>query len=162
MSIRPVIAVMLAFAGAAFVVVEAAGPPSGEPDVLPAGTIQHAQDSLVWMDAPAPMPAGAKIMVLEGNPKAEGLFTIRLKIPADTRLPPHWHPREERVTVLSGRIAVGFGNHFDKSRLHYFGPGSYYVNPAHSHHFVYFPVATVAQITGMGPWQTQLLAGSKE
>ncbi len=134
----------------------------GEPDVVPAGAIQIAGDSPAWVDAPAPMPTGAKLMVLEGDPKSEGLFTIRLKIPAETRLPPHWHPRDERVTVLSGRIAVGFGDRFDMARLVYFGPGSYYVNPAHSHHFVYFPEATVAQITGLGPWKTHPLGGGAE
>ena len=41
-------------------------------------------DQLVWKDALPPLTAGAKVTVLEGSPKAEGIFTLRLK------LPPHW------------------------------------------------------------------------
>ena len=32
---------------------------------------------VVWKDAPPTLPAGAKIAVLEGDPKHEGMFTIR-------------------------------------------------------------------------------------
>ncbi|MGH8454198.1 MAG: cupin domain-containing protein, partial [Nevskiales bacterium] len=65
--------------------------------------------------------------------------------------------RDERVTVLSGRVGVGFGDQFDETRLRYFEAGGYYVNPTPAPHFVFFPVDTVVQITGIGPWQTHLL-----
>lgn len=125
--------------------------------ILPAGTVQHSVDTLRWTKGPPSMPPGSRIVLLEGDPKTEGLYTIRLSIPAGARLPSHWHPRDERVTVLSGRIGVGFGDRFDNGQLRYFDAGSYYVNPAHSHHYVYFPEATVVQVTGMGPWETHLV-----
>lgn len=127
------------------------------PVTVPSGAIQHDVQHMQWSPAPASMPAGAQIILLEGDPKAEGLFTLRLKLPAGSRLPPHWHPRDERVTVLSGRIGVGFGAQFSENQLRYFEAGSYYVNPTPMPHFVFFPVETVAQITGIGPWQTHLL-----
>ena len=34
-----------------------------------------------------------------------------------------------------------------------FPAGSFYVNPPQAHHFVLFPVTTVIQITGDGPWE---------
>ena len=66
----------------------------------PVGTIQVT--NVVWTAAPPNMPKGTLIAVLEGDPKKPGMFTIRVKMPAGTRIPPHWHPRQERVTVLSG------------------------------------------------------------
>ena len=45
-----------------------------------------------------------------GRPsKQEGMFTMRLRVPADSGLDVHWHPRDERVTILSGLVRVGFG-----------------------------------------------------
>jgi quercetin dioxygenase-like cupin family protein len=131
-------------------------------DQPPPGTIQHRAETMQWRDAPPSMPAGTKIMVLEGNPAAEGLFTMRLKIPAGTVLPPHWHPRHERVTVLSGSIRVGFGDVVDESATTTFNAGSFYVNPPDSHHYVIFPEETVMQMTGVGPWELHLVgAGAK-
>src|SRR4051794_16523884 len=54
-----------------------------------------------WGDAPPSMPAGAKIAVLEGDPRKPAFFTMRLKLPAGARLAPHTHPADERVTVVS-------------------------------------------------------------
>lgn len=121
--------------------------------ILPAGTIQHDASSLPWANAPGSMPKGTRIVVLEGDPKSEEIFTLRVSVPAGSRLPPHWHPRDERVTILSGRVGVGFGGRVDETRLRYFNAGDYYVNPAHSHHFVVFPEDSVVQITGQGPWE---------
>jgi hypothetical protein len=130
---------------------------AAEEQVPPAGTIQADAAGLHWVPAPPSMPPGTRIAVLEGDPASDGLFSLRLRVPAGAKLPPHWHPRDERVTVLSGRVGVGFGDHFDQSRLRYFGAGGYYVNPAESRHFVYFPEASEVQITGLGPWQVHPL-----
>ena len=78
-------------------------------------TTQLVPEELVWT-TPANLPAGTKMAVLEGDPKQQGLFTIRLELPANTEMSPHRHPRDERVVVLSGSISVGFGEEFDKSR----------------------------------------------
>ncbi|MGH8561949.1 MAG: hypothetical protein ACRES4_08295, partial [Nevskiales bacterium] len=53
---------------------------------MPAGVIQRDARQLQWSEAPATMPAGTRITVLEGDPKTEGLFTLRLRIPAGARL----------------------------------------------------------------------------
>lgn len=86
-----------------------------QPGQLPAGAIQAPAEKLTWAEAPPSLPAGTRIMLLEGNPQKEGLFTMRLKVPAGTRLQPHWHPRAERVTVLSGLVKVGFGDEFEEA-----------------------------------------------
>jgi quercetin dioxygenase-like cupin family protein len=115
--------------------------------------IAFSAQSIVWTDAPATLPAGSKIAVLEGNPRDEGMFTMRVRVPAGTSLAPHWHPRHERVTILSGAAELGFGSTADATRTIRYGAGSFYVNPPRRTHFLFFPEETVMQMTGIGPWE---------
>jgi hypothetical protein len=124
---------------------------------LPEGAIQVPGGTGAWVDGPPSLPAGTEMLVLEGHPAEAGMFTIRLRVSAGTRLQPHWHPREERVTVLSGLVRVGFGERFDEQAMTTFGPGSFYVNPPLSRHFVWVVEDTVMQLTGSGPWELHLL-----
>ena len=57
--------------------------------------------NLTWVDGPVSLPKGAKVAMLEGDMKS-GPFTIRAKIPANYKIPPHFHPGVEHVTVISG------------------------------------------------------------
>src|SRR5215813_14108964 len=82
-----------------------------------------------WKAGPPTLPKGTKVCVLEGDPKAAGMFTMRLKVPAGSVVEPHTHPRAERVTILSGEVRVGFGDQYSDSDLKSFGPGGFYVNP---------------------------------
>lgn len=124
---------------------------------LPQGAIQWPAEAQAWKPGPPAMPAGTQIQVLEGDPKSAGMFTLRLKVPADRRIAPHWHPQPERVTVLSGAALVGFGERRDAAELRRFGAGSFYVNPPNVPHFVEFTEETVVQITGQGPWEVRTL-----
>jgi hypothetical protein len=125
--------------------------------LLPEGTIQVPGGIGTWIDAPASLPAGTRMLLLEGHPGREGFFTMRLRVPAGARLQPHWHPGDERVTVLSGLVRVGFGDRFDESTMATFGPGSFYLNPARSHHYVWVVEETEMQLTGGGPWELHML-----
>jgi quercetin dioxygenase-like cupin family protein len=124
---------------------------------LPQGAIQVPGGTGTWIDAPPGLPAGTRMLLLEGHPAEAGMFTMRVRIPAGTRMQPHWHPREERVTILSGMARVGFGDGFDEQAMTTFGPGSFYVNPASSHHYVLIVEDTEMQLTGMGPWELHML-----
>jgi quercetin dioxygenase-like cupin family protein len=106
----------------------------------------------VWSDAPASMPKGTKIAVLEGSPAKEGLFTIRLRVPAGSVIAPHTHPRQERVTVLSGKLRVGFGKKVDDKGTT-FTTGGFYVNPPGEPHFLVIEEESVLQLTCEGPWE---------
>ena len=128
---------------------------------VPPNAIQVQPDALRWGPASPAMPAGTQIAVLEGDPKAAGMFTIRIKVPAGSRIAPHWHPRDERVTVISGAVAVGFGDAVDERSMARFGAGAFYVNPAHSHHYVHIVQDSILQVTGTGPWEVRFLDGPK-
>jgi quercetin dioxygenase-like cupin family protein len=110
--------------------------------------IALAPEAMVWKDGPPTLPPGTKVAVLEGDPNAEGMFTMRIRVPAGSKIPPHWHPRDERVTVLSGVVELGFGKNVKR-----YPAGSFYVNPPRSMHFLFFPEDTEIQLTGLGPWK---------
>jgi hypothetical protein len=67
-------------------------------------------DQVKWGPAPAFIPAGAQLAVLEGNPMGDsGDYTIRLKMPDGYKIAPHTHPLRENVTVISGTLKVWYG-----------------------------------------------------
>jgi quercetin dioxygenase-like cupin family protein len=113
-----------------------------------------AADAIPYGPAPAFVPAGAQLAVLEGNPTAEsGDYTVRLKMPAGYRIAPHWHPKRENVTVISGTFKVGMGDHFDENGMASFPAGSFaYLDPD-MHHYAMASGEVVVQIHGMAPVQ---------
>lgn len=103
--------------------------------------------------APAFIPPGAQLAVLEGNPMGTGAYTIRLKAPDGYKIPPHWHPKRENVTVIEGTIKVGTGDKFDENKMMSFPAGSFaYLDPT-MHHYAMMKGATVVQIHGTAPVQ---------
>jgi quercetin dioxygenase-like cupin family protein len=116
--------------------------------------IVHRAAEIQW----GPCPAGAlsnvecRMAVLEGSPKTEQIFTFRLRTTEPFVLPPHTHPRNERVTVIEGALYVGFGDTVDKASSTRFEAGDYYVNRAGAHHFVWSDEPMTVQLTGIGPW----------
>jgi len=117
----------------------------------------HAQnaftpDQVKFGPAPAFLPPGAQLAVLEGDPMASsGDFTIRLKMPDGYKVAPHTHPNRENVSVLSGTLKVGMGDQFDAGKMMSFGAGSFaYMDPS-MHHYAMASGDTVIQIHGMSP-----------
>ena len=126
---------------------------------LPRGESQLAARAadIAWQACPPSLPADCEMAVLEGDPKRVMLFTVRFRVAGNFVLEPHRHPGNERVTVLDGRIGVGFGNEVDRDEVTWFGPGDYYVNAKGVVHFVLAEGPTVVQITGIGPWEANLI-----
>jgi quercetin dioxygenase-like cupin family protein len=108
-------------------------------------------NDLKWSDVPS-LPPGAKIAVIEG-PMAEAVpFTVRLKLPANYRIPAHWHPAVERVTVLSGTFYMGVGDKLDTQSSMALTPGSIMILQPKTHHFAWNKEEVVVQLNGVGPW----------
>jgi len=109
-------------------------------------------DEVQYGPAPAFLSPGAQLAVLEGNPMgATGDYTVRMKIPDGYKIAPHWHPKRENVTVISGTLKVGMGDKFDESKMMSFGAGSFaYLDP-NMHHSAMGSGETVVQIHGMAP-----------
>lgn len=87
-----------------------------------------------------------------GTPDKSGPYAFRVRAQAGHRLPPHTHPDERTVTVLSGTYWSGVGETFDESRLRAFPAGSFYVIPAGVPHFSAILSGEVEfQEAGVGP-----------
>jgi quercetin dioxygenase-like cupin family protein len=109
---------------------------------------------MTWVDGPPTLPAGVKVAVMEGDPRAEGPFTMRLLFPAGTTVAPHFHPGIEHATVLSGTVRFGIGEAFDVTKLRVMPAGSFIMICAGCPHFGDIVEDTVIQAPGIGPWQT--------
>jgi quercetin dioxygenase-like cupin family protein len=108
-----------------------------------------------WQDGPASLPKGAQMAVLEGDPAKDGPFVLRVKLPDGFRIAPHTHPKDERVTVLSGTLYLGTGEKFDEKRAVAMPAGSYGRTGAGMKHFGWVKGETVLQLHGTGPWSIQ-------
>jgi len=122
------------------------------PSTQPAQAHVFTPEQLSWGPAPAILPAGARLAVLDGDPSKAGPYTMRLEMPAGYRIPPHFHPADEHVTVISGAFQVGMGDTFDQGKLTTLSPGTFGVIPTGMRHFARADKATVIQLHGMGPW----------
>ncbi|HEY2924489.1 MAG TPA: cupin domain-containing protein [Candidatus Eisenbacteria bacterium] len=105
-----------------------------------------------WSDAPASLPKGAKVAVIHGDPNAPGIFAMRISMPAGYRIPPHSHPADEHVTVISGEFTMGLGDTWEESKGHALPAGSVSIMPKGTRHFAWSKVETVVQVHAMGPW----------
>jgi len=112
--------------------------------VVPAG--------VKWNDGPAALPSGAKFAVIEGDPSKAGPFTMRIKLPADYKIPPHWHPAVEHVTVLEGSFNMGLGETFDASKATELPVGGFAVMQIGTRHFAFTKAGGTVQVHGVGPW----------
>ena len=119
---------------------------------------QICESELVWTDTKPPLLPGAKVAVVEGNPKSEGHFTLRLIFPPFYKIPPHIHPVDERTTVLRGIISVGAGDVLDTINAKRLTAGCFYTNPAFVHHYFFTSEEeTEIQISTNGPWGLELI-----
>jgi uncharacterized protein DUF4437 len=107
---------------------------------------------LKWVDAPPALPPGAKLAVLEGDPGQPGLFTMRIQVPANYKVPPHWHPADEHVTVISGGFYMGFGEKFDEKVMKELPVGGFAAMTTGTRHFAMTKKGAIIQIHAMGPW----------
>ena len=109
-------------------------------------------DKVQWNPAPPILPPGAQLAVLEGNPGAKGPIVMRLKLPADYVIPPHWHSMHERITVISGTFNIGNGDAVDRKASQPLAAGGFLSLPAKMHHYAWVKVPTVVQINLEGPF----------
>src|SRR5437764_14537841 len=70
-------------------------------------------DGLKWGPAPPVLPKGAQIAVVSGDPFKDGPYVVRLKVPNGYQVPAHSHPKDEYLTVLSGKFNLGMGDKLD-------------------------------------------------
>ena len=110
-------------------------------------------DSLKWGPAPAVFPKGAQAALLQGDPSAAGqVFTVRLRMPDGYVIPPHSHPTDEAVTVISGTLLAGMGDKYDMNASKPLKAGGFITMPAGMNHFVTARGQTEVQVHAIGPF----------
>jgi quercetin dioxygenase-like cupin family protein len=109
--------------------------------------------TIEWKAGPAALPPGAKMAVLEGDPTKEGPFVVRFQFPDGYHVPPHTHPKTERVTVISGTLYLATGEGLDRNSAKKLPAESFGYWPAGMKHTAWSEGETVIQLHGIGPWQ---------
>jgi quercetin dioxygenase-like cupin family protein len=82
--------------------------------------------NIEWKAGPDSLPAGAQFALLEGSLSKAGYFALQIRLPDGYVIPPHWHPVQERVTVLSGTFRLGHGDVLDRQQTQALPAGSYF------------------------------------
>ncbi|HZV39516.1 MAG TPA: cupin domain-containing protein, partial [Pseudoxanthomonas sp.] len=97
------------------------------------------------------LPSGAQAAVLVGDPGQPGVFTLRLKMPPGYRVPRHWHPTDEAVTLIEGDLTLSMGA-ADMAHDAALSPGDFVNLPAQMHHQASSKGGAVVQIQSTGPF----------
>ncbi len=101
---------------------------------------------------------GVQMSALVGDSRRPGLYSVRVSIPAHTRVQPHTHHDNRSVIVLRGTWHMGYGTRFAPDALKALPAGSFYTEPAGQAHFAETqdePVVLI--VTGYGPSDTHML-----
>jgi quercetin dioxygenase-like cupin family protein len=136
---------MFQFAFAAVAVTKLAAPASTARE-----HVSVSADQLKWMPAPPAFAKGAEMAVVAGDPSKKGMYVIRLKAPAGYIVPPHSHPLDEHVTVISGSLIYETGDKVDEKKA-VLKAGGFAKMPKGKVHYDVFVEDTVIQVHGEGP-----------
>jgi quercetin dioxygenase-like cupin family protein len=111
--------------------------------------IVHLSD-LKW----TPIIKGCDLAPVSGDPDAEGApFVLRIRCADGTRIPAHWHPSDEHLTVLKGTFLMGMGETFDKTKLRTMNVGDFITVPKEMRHFAIVHGENIVQVHGVGPFK---------
>ncbi len=112
----------------------------------------YTPEQVKWQPGPPSLLPGAQMAVLEGDPNKPGFFAMRLRFPDGYRIMPHTHPKQERVTVISGTLNLGNGGTFDRAAAQPLTAGSYSTMQPGMQHFGFATGVTEIQLATIGPW----------
>jgi anti-sigma factor ChrR (cupin superfamily) len=100
----------------------------------------------------APLPKGAEIAVISGDPSKDAPYVVRVKAPAGYKVAPHAHPTDENITVISGTFNLGMGDKFDDQKGAALKAGGFAQAAKAMPHYAWFSDDSVIQIHGIGPF----------
>jgi hypothetical protein len=105
---------------------------------------------------PPVLPPGAQLAVLRGDPGKKGPFAMRFKMPGGYKIAPHWHSKDEELTVLSGTFVLAMGDKAGEN-VHAMEVGAYHFLPGKMHHSAESKGETLIEIHGDGPFDLHYL-----
>ena len=77
---------------------------------------------------------------------------MRIKLPANYMIMPHWHPADEHVTVIEGSFYMGVGEKFDENAATKIPEGGFAVMITGTRHYAFSKKGCIIQLHGMEPW----------
>ena len=131
---------------------------------LAAGPNMYSQDKKEAADAHkivhfgdlkwTPIIKGCDLASVAGDSNAEGTpFVVRIRCTDGSKIPAHWHPTDENVTVLKGTFLVGMGDSFDEAKLQTMNVGNFATMPKEARHYAMAKGETIVQVHGAGPFK---------
>jgi quercetin dioxygenase-like cupin family protein len=90
--------------------------------------------------------------VVSGDPSKEGMFRVQLSFPDGYKIPPHFHPTDEVLTVQEGTFLVGMGDKLDPKKTKTMQKGDSGTMAAGKHHFAIARGATTVGVSAKGPF----------
>lgn len=127
-----------------------------------AGQVYLNPGDIKWGAVPPNLPKGAKIAVLMGDPGKDEWFVARLMMPANYKIPAHWHSQDEDLTIISGTFYLGEGDKLESKHTHVMKAGSFHHLPAKTHHYAFTKTPTVVQLNGKGPFDINYINPSDD
>jgi anti-sigma factor ChrR (cupin superfamily) len=147
MNKNPVGKVCVALLGIAALTVAASS--QDKKEAMEAHKIVHFGD-LKW----TPIIKGCDIAPVAGDMNAEGTpFVLRIRCADGAKIPAHWHPTDENVTVLKGTFLVGMGETFDESKMQTMNVGNFVTVAKEMRHYAMSKGETIVQVHAMGPFK---------
>ena len=108
---------------------------------------------LKWGAAPPMLPPGAEMAIVSGDPGKAGKFVLQLRMPSNYAVPAHWHPTDEHVTLLTGKLAYGMSDRLDRANAQALAEGGTVTMKAKMNHWVYTGDGATVQVEAMGPFK---------
>jgi quercetin dioxygenase-like cupin family protein len=99
-----------------------------------------------------------QVATVAGDPDKPGWLTMRMRIPPNYHVPPHYHPHAEHGTLLAGTYYLRLGEKFEKKDAHVLKSGDLFVIPVYTPHFGWTTEeGTEFQLDLIGPYSVTLL-----
>ena len=100
-----------------------------QPAAEQAITRRHDDPQLKWSPCPPIFPKGCEVTILRGDP-VNGGSDVFLRIPANYKLPSHWHTSPEHMILVAGQLQVTY----EGQKPSLLKAGSYAYGPAKARH----------------------------
>ncbi len=118
-----------------------------------AATADTANDAgLNWGPAPPGLPAGAKLAVTSGDPGKAGPFTVRIDMPPDYTIRPHYHPTSETLRLIEGTVHFGHGAKWDDKAMKEVSPDAPVTLAAKEPHYLHAANHVILEVQSTGPF----------
>ena len=95
---------------------------------------------------------GISMAVVQGDPsKAGEPFTILFKAGPGFKFAPHFHPTDENVFILAGKMGLAMGDKFDNAGAEA-GVGTYARVAKDAHHYAWSKEGVTFAVSAIGPF----------